>query len=247
MESYVVVKKNFSVVIILFLIFLFSCKKEDVVTELFDSQFEQFIDVRDGHVYNQITIGTQTWMAENLAYLPQVNPPDQISETSDRYYVYGYTGSDVEEATATQYYKSYGVLYNWMAASNSCPAGWHLPSGGEWDTLLAYLVDNSGGKINPDSLAFSLMAPFDWEYYFSTDSIDINNTGRNSTLFSALPSGYLYHDSLFYSEGNSAFWWSSTNLEVIDALSYILTDDNQNILQYYFNKEVGFAVRCIKD
>ncbi len=29
----------------------------------------------------------------------------------------------------------YGVLYNWVAALESCPRGWHLPSDREWKTL----------------------------------------------------------------------------------------------------------------
>jgi len=33
----------------------------------------------------------------------------------------------------------YGVLYEWKTAMNTCPAGWHLPSGTEFQTLINHL------------------------------------------------------------------------------------------------------------
>lgn len=116
----------------------------------------EFTDPRDGKVYKTVKLGTQEWFAENLAYLPTVNPGDEGSELEEKkeqpmYYVYNYFGSDVAEAKATVEYRDAGVLYNWwavMAGAESptdpmavstiqgpCPAGWHVPSTGEWWTL----------------------------------------------------------------------------------------------------------------
>jgi uncharacterized protein (TIGR02145 family) len=110
-----------------------------------------FIDPRDGHKYRWVKIGSQIWMAENLAYMPHVNPP---KKQEDGIWVYDYDGEDVAEAKATENYQKYGCLYDWAMAMNIdtkyleqpwngnsemhqgiCPPGWHLPTDGEWKTL----------------------------------------------------------------------------------------------------------------
>ncbi|MFY9365023.1 MAG: hypothetical protein WAP18_08015, partial [Bacteroidales bacterium] len=52
------------------------------------------IDWRDSRAYIAVTIGSQVWMAENLAYLPSVSKSADGSRTEPHYYVYGYEGTD---------------------------------------------------------------------------------------------------------------------------------------------------------
>ncbi|NLB63613.1 MAG: hypothetical protein GX801_05830 [Fibrobacter sp.] len=100
-------------------------------------------DARDGNVYKVAEIGDQTWMAENLRYLPGVDGID-TSSTDPKYYVYKYTGSSIAEAKTSSYYQKHAALYNWPAALEACPAGWHLPTDAEWSVL----EDYSGGRSN---------------------------------------------------------------------------------------------------
>lgn len=77
----------------------------------------EMVDTRDNHVYRTVKIGDQTWMAENLAYLPSVNKPSAtVGATVPLYFVLNYDGEDVAAAKATEEYKKYGVLYNWYGA-----------------------------------------------------------------------------------------------------------------------------------
>ena len=102
-----------------------ACTPEDAFTLLDNLGF--LYDARDHNVYKTVTIGRQTWMAQNLAYLPTVTGQDKKSTSIPCYYVYGYSGTDVQEAKKNPNYKTFGVLYNWPAANIACPEGWRLP------------------------------------------------------------------------------------------------------------------------
>jgi len=82
-----------------------------------------FTDLRDGKVYKTIVIGSQTWMAENLAF-----------KTINGCWAYDNIQSNVA---------IYGYLYDWATAKKACPAGWHLPTDTEWTTLTTYLGGDS--------------------------------------------------------------------------------------------------------
>ncbi len=96
--------------------------------------FGSFTDSRDGKTYKTVKIGTQTWMAENLAY--------KAANGCNAY------ENDKKKA------RMYGYLYTWTAAVNACPAGWHLPSDDEWTILENYLGGDSiaGGKMKESGL-----------------------------------------------------------------------------------------------
>ncbi len=68
----------------------------------------EFEDPRDGTVYRTIKLGSNIWLADNLAYKPNTGS-------------YWYVGGDESNTD------EYGLLYNWETAQNVCPVGWHLP------------------------------------------------------------------------------------------------------------------------
>jgi uncharacterized protein (TIGR02145 family) len=200
----------------------------------------------DGREYSVVAIGSQTWMAENLAYLPAVSPYWIVSITDMHYYVYAYNGTDVAEAKTTNYYNSKGVLYNWAAvmqgASGSkdnlnrvkgvCPAEWHLPSDAEWLVLIDYLGGEmiAGGKMKS-----------------VTGWPSPNSGADNSSGFSGLPGGYVVWDGHFGDGAYGGHWWSSTEKSSTEAWGQSLYYGNINSIWFSWRKEYGFSIRCIKD
>jgi uncharacterized protein (TIGR02145 family) len=87
-----------------------------------------FTDPRDGRTYRTARIGSQIWMAENLAF----------DYAGSKLY-----GDNPENAA------KYGRLYDWETAMNACPKGWHLPSDAEWQTLVDFA---SGASVAGKSL-----------------------------------------------------------------------------------------------
>lgn len=79
-----------------------------------------FKDKRDSKEYNIVTMESQTWFAENLAF-----------EVDTGCYKY----PDNNE---------YGLLYDWHRAQNVCPVGWHLSNNEDWELL----IKNCGGMQN---------------------------------------------------------------------------------------------------
>jgi uncharacterized protein (TIGR02145 family) len=208
-----------------------------------------FTDSRDGLIYNWVKIGNQIWMAENLAYLPSVNPPTVGSTTEMRYYVPGYDGSNLAAAVATSNYSTYGVLYNWPAAMNGssssnsnpsgvrgvCPSGWHLPSVPEWTELTDYLGGEAiaGGKMKETGTVH-------WE--------DPNNGATNESGFTGLPAGYRNkNDNTFSNFTTYALFWSTTAYSSSDAWGRGLYNHDTQVYNYNYYKDHGFSVRCIKD
>lgn len=187
-----------------------------------------FKDSRDKHEYKWVKIGEQTWMAENLTYLPAVSPSSDGSESSAFYYVYNYEGSSISEAKSKGNYTSYGVLYNWEAAKIACPSGWHLPTDAEWTILENNLGALAGKKMK------------------STTEWAENGNGDNSSGFNALPGGDRDDIGGFYNLGGTAFFWSSSENGSYAWYLY-LNYGNDGVGRHSSYRSNGFSVRCLID
>jgi uncharacterized protein (TIGR02145 family) len=203
----------------------------------------------DGNHYPVVTIGTQTWMAENLKTTKYKNSTAIPLVTDNTAWANlstpAYCWYDNDSST---YGSVYGALYNWFSVEtgNLCPTGWHVPTDLEWQTLEMHLgmsqsAANStgwrgtdeGGKMKEAGMAH-------W---------NSPNTGAtNSSGFTALPGGYRgYGSGGFNVIGYDGYWWSSTAPSTTIAWYRVLGYFDSNVGRGNYDEKGGFSVRCVRD
>lgn len=199
----------------------------------------------DGNVYKTITIGNQTWMAENLKVTRYRNGdsiPNIIGCRPWQTLPSSYNWDSITSGAYCIYddypafYSIYGNLYNWYAVNDPrglCPVGWHIPTFAEWNILADYL----GGA----SVAVNKMKECGTEHWSGSNYAATNESG-----FSALPGGYR-HRTDYEKWSSEAYWWSSSGFN--DTLAYcsVIPGSGNELYLYYSFKNSGFSVRCIKD
>jgi uncharacterized protein (TIGR02145 family) len=228
---------NFRIIPILFIgiacLLLWSCKKDSSTSTptILTGTVTDF----DGNVYPTIKIGTQTWMAANLkttkyrngTSIPHVTDSIQWSTLATP----GYCCFNNDAAMAT----TYGLFYNWYAATDSnniAPAGWHVPTDTDFQTLITYLGSGAGGKLKCT----------DTTYWNSP------NTGAtNSSGFNALAAGDRSYTGLFHYLGMYGCWWCTMETSSTDAIEYVTLYNSSNVTRMAYSKGLGLSVRCVKD
>lgn len=202
-----------------------------------EKSYGDLIDERDGQLYKTITIGTQTWMAQNLNFPYDIN--------TSHSFCYGDDPANCEK---------YGRLYTWSAALDSaglyseeglgcgdnascgyfpvlrgvCPDGWHVPSDKEFETLTSYV----SSAEDLQALGFA-----EW------------SGATNTSGFSAIPSAlytYNYGDNKadYYYLGEVARYWSRS-VGASDPYT-LLIKSSQKLIKTNDPAD-RVSVRCIKD
>ena len=195
----------------------------------------------EGHDYATVLIGEQCWFAENCRYLPQVQPsygPDSLPAA----FVFGYYGTDVEEAVLMESYLQRGALYNYYAVTDwqLCPSGWHIPSDLEFFQLEEFL-ENEGFLVSElKSSGDNLSGDGFWDHP--------NECGNDLFGFNFVPTGYVN------AGGHDWFNWigfmrtasdNYTGNSWVFDLRHDLCDEGSLLAGR--GKLNGFAARCIKN
>lgn len=195
----------------------------------------------DGNVYHVVSIGTQTWMVENLKVahlndgtpIANINGGPEWGAATDP--AYCWPNNDVTNKPA------YGALYNWYSVNTGklAPTGWRVPSYDDWATLISYLgsAEAVGGKLRETGTNH-------W----------VNNVGgTNETGFTALPAGSNMGglDGQFTGIGYFAAWWMSKEFNASNAWYVYLCGQEPGCVSFSDeeggSKNSGFSIRCIKE
>lgn len=193
-------------------------------------------DTIGGRTYRTVTIGTQTWLAENLDFKFSgcaIGGTGHPTTPNAWYYnndeaTYGIDG--IEKC---------GLLYNWFAVKllndnrNDLIPGWHVPTTSEFDTLFNAIGGNStaGTVLKAKDNSIISGFPSGWN-------------GNDDYDFSWLPNGR-YTGSFQYI-GTQGFLWTITEVSTGNSVSrYATTSASINLINS--GKDNAVAIRLVKD
>ncbi len=220
---------SISIAAMIWLFTISSCKKDEV-TPIVDTVIKDI----DGNVYTSVQIGSQVWMVENLKVtkynngdpIPKIGPMDNSWGTLTS----GAYSNDYEETNIN------GRLYNWYAVNDPrkiAPAGWHIPTKGEWTTLVDFL----GGE----NLAGSKMKEKGTAHWCAPNTDATNESG-----FTGLPGDWRLEIGFATGCGDES-WWTADENDAQEAFNLFIFDSSGEVSLVSNKKFVGWGVRCIKD
>jgi uncharacterized protein (TIGR02145 family) len=182
----------------------------------------------DGNSYPALQIGEQVWMGSNMmaTHGPTGEPVD--------YFCYN------EEESNCQIY---GRLYTLDAAMGGdsgegaqgiCPDGWHIPSMGEWETL----IDELGGK----NVAGKQLKEAGDEHWMNASS-----GPANLSQMTILPSGWFDFTLEYRGLGMGCFLRSSSAPNPSYASIWMLESNSAGIDRGDLHPDDAVPLRCTKD
>ncbi len=191
----------------------------------------------DGNSYTTIILGDKEWMVQNLRSSKYKNGeaiPNKVSNVDWQAANNTSLGAWCYYNHTSGYNNTYGKLYNWYAISDSrglAPAGWHIPSMGEWAVLTAYLGGSNvaGGALKEAGIS-------NWA--------NPNTGATNSVGFTALPGGYRLSNGTFNYFGTWGYFGSS---DIGSFNQFRLRNTTAATDEGFYGNGEGISVRCVKD
>lgn len=250
------------------------CVKGNVRRETRDERREGnlLIDVRDGQTYKTVTIGAQTWMAQNLNF--KTDSSSCYNDADSNCVKYGrlYKWEDAMDSAAVFSTNGKGCGYSndnrgmctpKYPVRGVCPLGWHIPSLEEWKTLF---VAVGGKKWYRDGFLRAgkfLKAKEEWAPsnkvvdveevkkgdYVHRDKLDkpISVVGSDDYGFSVLPGGYKEGPWGYKVKGRYGGFWTTdqSNSSFVNDVDFLY----DSFIAYWNVSRIEYSrsVRCVKD
>lgn len=206
---------------------------------------------RQGNFYETVVINSQCWTKSNMR--ATVLPDSTVITKSDTNFslteAYYYVVKDTVGPSLDS--SIYGYLYNWKAAKQVCPTGWHLPTVAEWNTFTTYLSGRTDYRCssNIEYLAKVIASTSKWKA--SSTPCDVGyyiQKNNNATGFTAYPAGEKNVKngiSSLYEE--AVFWLDKADGSGNGACSYLNYNDPKLYKLTSPNQQHGFSVRCVQN
>lgn len=211
----------------------------------------------DGNTYNTLLLGEQCWMSENMratqfADGTSIRKGVENDESGDPLWYYPNNDSTLKE--------TYGLLYNWAAATNNyvvytnnpiqgiCPVGWHVPTSTEWNQLLEFVKNQAEYRCSEEdseSIAKSLASTSGWRSEQYDCAPGYNQSSNNASGFNAFPAGGFYTTvgNLRY----KANFWTASMVNMDEAHYYYIMYSDDYVESDYTRKNCGFSIRCVRN
>lgn len=204
---------------------------------------------RQGNIYETVVIQSQCWMKSNMRakVFPDstaiANGGSSLSEMDAYYYVVDTSSTPLDSSM-------YGYLYNWKAAKDICPTGWHLPTVTDWNTFTSYLSGKTEYRCssNTEYLAKVVASTSKWKNSETSCDVGNNLSDNNATGFTAYPAGEKNDASGISSVFEEAvFWLDKADGSGNGACSYLQYNNPKLFLLTSPNQKHGFSVRCVQN
>jgi uncharacterized protein (TIGR02145 family) len=191
----------------------------------------------DGNVYHTVKIGKQLLTVENFK-ATKFNDGTPITYAKDsalwvNLAAPGYCYYKNKAPSRTN--KKVSALYNWYAVASKklAPAGWHVPSEAELDTLELRIFGNDYANSNTSKANGLIKRNFRWF--------------KKSNFFGLPAGGCRYSNGSYREIGSESCWWSDSEFSKTEA--FIRKIDFTNYLEsrQCVSKLNGCSVRLIMD
>ena len=208
----------------------------------------------DGNIYKTITIGEQTWMAENLRTthyqngdpIPNVkNPSSWGSLATGAYCTYNNTTNPDSIATFGFLYNGFTIVDN----RNIAPKGWHVPTDEDWDKLQTFVAEGEAETTSTGNgvAGGRLKEAGDLHWGFA-------NHADNRSGFTAMPGGQRSVSNTgieiigtFQYITYFGCYWSCTSVYPNNLLVRLMVPDFVGISRGQLYLSYGNSIRCVKD